>query len=410
MDRLAGVIKPYDWGQLDALADMLGHPAPGHPEAEYWLGAHPGGPATLESSGTTLDVAIARSPIELLGPEVAERFGGLPFLVKLLAARQALSIQTHPSAAQAAAGYAREEAGGPARDAPDRNYRDANHKPELICALTPFEARCGFRPAARTDAVLGCLGPALDPVRQQLASVGPAATATWLLGLDGPEAAHLARTTVAAASDLLARATVAAASDLVATGTDIAGIGAEAEATVAIGQAFPDDVGVVVALLLNHVVLEPGQALFLEAGTLHAYLNGFGVEVMANSDNVVRGGLTSKHVDVDELVAIVDDRTGPAPVQTPDGPDHTYASPVPEFEVTRLDGAGGTIDTVEATPTGPEIVLVTDGSVEVVSASARLTLARGQAGFVSPADGPYRLVDRAPGRSMVWRVTVGSPG
>ena len=396
MDRLAGVVKPYDWGQLDALADMLGHSAPGHPEAEYWLGAHPGGPAVLESSGTTLDLAIARSPIELLGPQVAERFGGLPFLVKLLAARQALSIQTHPSAAQAAAGYAREEAAGLARDAPDRNYRDANHKPELICALTPFEARCGFRAAEQTDMVLERFGPALDPVRSQLRSVGPARTATWLLGSAGPEAAGLARATVAAAADLLA------------SGTDVSGPRAEAASTMAIGKAFPDDVGVVVALLLNHVVLAPGQALFLEAGTLHAYLDGFGVEVMANSDNVIRGGLTSKHVDVDELVAIVDDRTGPAPVQTPGGATHTYVSPVPEFEVTRFDGTAGTIGTVEVTPSGPEIVLVTDGAVEVVSASNRLTLARGQAGFVAPSDGPYRLIDRAPGRSMVWRVTVGA--
>ncbi|MEL6982573.1 MAG: mannose-6-phosphate isomerase, class I [Actinomycetota bacterium] len=394
MDRLTGIVRAYDWGDLHALAGLLGHDAPGHPEAEYWLGAHPTGPSTLDSTGRTLDKVIAADPIGLLGPEVADRFGQLPFLVKLLAAGQALSIQAHPSAAQAAAGFAREEAAGVARTDPARTYRDANHKPELICALTPFEARCGFRDADGGLAVLAHLGPSLQPVRERLATLGPADTALWLLGLPPSEAEPLARQAVDAA---------AAGLD-----ADLDGpVRAELASTVEVGAAFPGDVGVVVALLLNHVVLEPGEALFLGAGNVHAYLRGVGVEVMANSDNVIRGGLTAKHIDVPELAAVVDRRSGPVPVQRPDGPVHHFEVPVPDFGLTRIDTSAGPVDPIEATPVGPEILLVTGGSLRVDGDAGAVDLGPGQAAFVGPTDGPLELIPGDGVDTLAWRVTAG---
>lgn len=395
MDRLTGVIQPYDWGDPDALAAILRHDPPGHPEAEYWLGSHPGGPGLLGPDRIQLDRAIDQRPEHLLGPVVAERFGGLPFLVKILAAAKPLSIQAHPSATQAAAGFAREERDGPDRDAPSRSYRDPNHKPEILCALTPFEARCGFRDPAATAEVLTTLGAPLRPVAERLAADGPADTAAALLRLDRGQARSLAAATVAAATELLA-------------GDGPSGsLRAEMESTVEVGRAFPGDVGVVVALLLNHLRLEPGQALFLAAGNLHAYLGGVGIEVMANSDNVLRGGLTAKHIDVDELDAVVDRRWGAIEVLCPEGPVHTFRPPVPEFALTRLDSAAGPIDGLTWEPVGPEVVLVTSGSVELSTATGSLALAGGEAGFITPPDGPYRMVDRGPGATMAWRIAVG---
>lgn len=396
MDRLVGVIQSYEWGDAAALSDLLGHRPPGHPEAEYWLGAHPDGPGLLGPDREPLDEAIRRRPGDLLGPAVATRFGGLPYLVKILAAARPLSIQAHPGAAQAATGFEREERDGPPRTAPDRNYRDPNHKPELICALTPFEARCGFRDPAVTAETLTVLGPPLDPLLTLLAECGPADAAACLLRWPGDEAEALARSTVEAAARVLAR------------GIADEAVRAEMASTVAIGKAFPGDVGVVVALLLNHLCLKPGQAVFLGAGNLHAYVRGVGIEVMANSDNVLRGGLTSKHIDIDELDAVLERRWGTVDVLDAVGPVHTFEPPIAEFALTRIDSSVGSVGELVSDAVGPEVVLVTRGSVELIGGADSLVLDRGDAALVGPADGPYRLVDRAPGRTQAWSVTVGA--
>ena len=402
MERLTGVVRAYDWGRLDALAELLGYEPPGHPEAEYWLGAHPTAPSALGEDRRPLDAVIGGDPAALLGPMVAERFGEFPFLLKILAAERPLSVQAHPSPHQAEAGFAREEAVGPARDAFERNYRDANHKPELICAVTTFEAKCGFGELPATRRLLDRFGPVLADIAARLDGPGEAAgrrdVVSHLLHLPPAEAARLADATVDKAAELLA--------EMPADGTRP--FGPELEWTVRIGRTFPGDIGVVVALLLNHVVLEPGQALFLPAGNLHAYLHGVGVEVMANSDNVLRAGLTSKHIDVDELLAVVDWAAAPIPVQRPGSAVHTYEVPVPEFALTRLDAGAGTIDGTLCSPVGPEVVLVVGGAVTLVTDGCRLDLDRGQAAFVAASDGPYRIVDRAPGRTLAWRATVGA--
>ena len=414
MDRLRGVVKDYDWGDDRALADLLGHAPPGRPEAEYWLGTHPGGPAVLigaDGGERSLDVVVGRDPEATLGPAVRARFGDLPFLLKVLAAARPLSIQAHPDLERARAGFAEEEERGIDRAAPGRNYRDPNHKPELICALTRFEAKCGFRPLADSRRLVGLLADELgdgrlDRLAGWLDGDGPAeqvlrATVARLLRLPPPDAADLAAAVAAAA----ARAARSPGSAL------LADHGPEVAWTARIAEAFPGDVGVVVAWLLNHVVLAPGEALFLAAGNLHSYLSGVGVELMANSDNVLRGGLTSKHVDVEELLRVVDWRPGPAPVQVPAGPAHRYDVPVPEFALQRLDSSAGPIPGEALRPIGPELILVTAGSVGLrAPGRPELVIDAGGAAFVAHADGPYRLDDRAPGRTLAWRASVGGGG
>jgi mannose-6-phosphate isomerase len=285
-----------------------------------------------------------------------EHFGArLPYLLKILAAERALSIQVHPSREQARAGFAAEDAAGVDRAAPDRNYRDDNHKPELICALTTFEALCGFRPVAATLALLDRLAvPELGFLRELLTGPDPLRAAMAGL-LDHPDP----------------RPVLAALAGRLAAGGDPAFDGVRLAAA-----DYPDDVGVLLALLLNHVRLEPGEAIFLPAGNVHAYLRGLGVEIMANSDNVLRCGLTSKHVDVPAVLAVTDFTA----LAEPRWPSlrGSFDVPVPDFRLVRLvlDEPTGLDDV------GPLIVLCTQGAVEV----GGLELAPGRAAFVPAAE------------------------
>lgn len=425
MDRLVGSVQRYTWGDPAFIPRLQGRPVTGAPEAELWFGAHPLAPSRLAGSGAALDELVAADPAAVLGPEAARRFGRFPFLVKVLAAAEPLSIQAHPSLAQARAGHRREEEAGIAWDSPRRTYRDDNHKPELLAALTPFEAKCGVRPLDDTRRLIDLVvsaGPtsALVDLRSRLdgSSTGsggvPAAGATdaaagdravvaavvgWLLGLAPDVAGPLVADAVAACEKLLAGAVPA----------EVEPYEAEIRWTRRLDRRHPGDAGVMVALLLNHVVLAPGEAVYLEAGNLHAYLRGAGVEVMANSDNVVRGGLTTKHVDVTELVSILDTVPAPAPVQIPGGPHHRYRVPAAEFALARTAAtAGGGPAAAEAVdaPAGPEIVLVTEGRAALVAAvGPPLELGPGEAALVTPGDGPYRIEAREPG--VWWRVGVG---
>lgn len=361
MLKLTGQVQNYAWGDTSSIAGVQGRTPTGEPEAEVWFGAHPSAPSATDEG--PLDEVISTDPVGTLGTHAT-----LPFLVKLLAAARPLSIQAHPSIAQAAEGFAREDAAGIPRNAPHRNYKDANHKPEILIALTPFRAMAGFRPVDETAAFLAELAvPELEragamlidgtvPVNERLRSV----LSGWL-ALDDPEP--------------LVSAVLERAADI---DSDVT------RNLVFIGEAFPGDVGVLAALLLNHVDLEPGQALFLPAGNMHAYLEGFGVEVMANSDNVLRGGLTEKHIDVDELKDIVVFEPIEDPVLAPKithGSGYVveeFPVPVPDFAVTRLTGAG----TVPLE--GPAIVLAVTGHVTL---GESLVVAPGEAVFIAADDG-----------------------
>ena len=415
MERIEGIVQRYAWGDRRAIAEIQGRAPSGEPEAELWLGAHPVAPSIIaDGSGLTLADLSAARPTQLMGPIVEERFGAFPYLLKILAAAEPLSIQAHPSLDQGRSGFEREEAAGIAWDDPSRTYRDRNHKPELICALTDFEAKCGFRPVGATSSLIDALcqttevsasdrGPAspvgLGDLAKRLRAGGdePAVLAgvlAWLLHLPSVEVGPFVAETVRAASHLLASRPDVTEADF----------GPELRWTVELDRAFPGDIGVVVALLLNHVSLAPGQAMFLEAGNLHSYLRGTGVELMANSDNVVRGGLTIKHIDVDELLSIVNTEPGPAPVQTPVSNVHHYESAVSEFALTRVVGGA---DPQRFEPVGPEILLVTDGAaaVNLGEEGRTLQLGVGQAAIVEASDGPYRLDVAA--AATVWRATVG---
>jgi len=349
---IEGVLRRYDWGSPTAIPALLGVEPDGRPAAELWFGAHPDDPSP--AGETPLDQLITADPERLLGPGVAEAFGPrLPFLLKILAAGRALSIQVHPNLEQARAGYAAEDAAGIDRAAPDRNYRDANHKPELICALTPFDALCGFRPVAGTRQLLADLDvPQLRFLDDALAGEHPlrAAFTAALTAEDSPAAVQALTERVADDEDERLRGVRLAAAD------------------------FPGDPGVLVALLLNYLRLEPGEAIYLGAGNVHAYLRGTGVEIMANSDNVLRCGLTPKHVDVPELLRI----TEFAEVPDPRWPAvaGSFAVPVPDFRLTRLevDEPTGLDDP------GPSIVLCTGGEVRVGTSA----LTPGHAAFVLP--------------------------
>ena len=367
MYRLLPHVQAYAWGSTTAFTDVLGLPSTGGPQAELWLGAHPSLPADVVLGDRTipLDQAIASDPSGWLGDEVITRFGPtLPFLVKVLSAAQPLSIQAHPSKAQAEVGFARDNAHGLAPDAPDRNYRDANHKPELICALTDFEGLCGFRSEAAAVSVLR---------RFQASLLRQAASAVETQGM-GPSLGLLLRASRQECGEAIA---------------DVVGRGdADLQHVAELAQRYPGDPGVAVALLLNHVVLAPGEALYLGAGNLHAYLRGTGMEIMANSDNVLRGGLTSKHVDVEELVRVVHPEPGVLP--------RVKAEPV-ETGLTRWPVAAADFLLWRAHPTlstgavavpvgGPAVVLCTEGVVHCVSEDGAVELGRGQAAVSRSVD------------------------
>jgi mannose-6-phosphate isomerase len=407
VELLRGAIRTYAWGSRTAIAEFTGRPVPAaHPEAELWFGAHPGDPAWLENTDgeTSLLEAVAADPDGQLGPVARARFGDvLPFLVKVLAADEPLSLQAHPSAEQAAEGYMREERLGIPLSSPLRNYRDTSHKPELLVALQPFDALAGFRPAARTVDLLRALAVSdLDPFIELLDDQSDA---------DGLRALFTTWITAPQPDiDVLVTAVLQGAIHYVSCGaTEFA---AEARTVLELGERYPGDAGVLAALLLNRVTLGPGEAIFLPAGNLHAYLRGIGLEIMANSDNVLRGGLTPKHVDVPELLRVLDfTPTTEAQLRPPthrDGMSLVYDTPTDEFAVSVLalgdDQLGHEVD-APSRHDGPQILLCTEGSTSVHGKSGALAMTRGVAAWVAADDGPIRLVAHQP--TTLFRATVG---
>jgi mannose-6-phosphate isomerase len=289
--RLENVVQPYAWGSTTAIADLLGQPSPApEPQAELWMGTHSQGPSMVIADGgrIPLQQLIEQQPHDILGPDIVLRFGkALPYLFKVLAAARPLSIQAHPSKDQAEAGFSREDREGKPLDAPDRSYRDDNHKPEIICALTPFWGLNGFgRPSDAAELLAPVCPKALEDGFQRLTSPqgqGLREFFTAMLTLSADQRQTAARQVVKKATPR------AEASPVYRWMVDLA-------------LAYPADMGILSPALLNLICLAPGQAMYLPAGQLHAYLDGVGIELMANSDNVLRGGLTPKHVDVPELL------------------------------------------------------------------------------------------------------------
>lgn len=357
--RLTNTPRDYAWGSESLLAELEGRAPSGAPEAEVWFGDHPGDPADVDGGGS-LDAVTG---------------GSLPYLLKLLAAAQPLSIQVHPTIAQAQEGWEREIA--LPSDHPERNYRDANHKPELLVALSDrFESLSGLRPIDDTLRLLDGVeqNAGVRALRERLTGEGDALRAAieWLL--DGSAAD--------AVPDIIGAVVAAAA--------DVGHSSGALSAVARISEAYPGDPGVVVALLMNHVVLSRGEGVFLRAGLLHAYLSGLGVEIMAASDNVLRGGLTPKRIDVPELLSIVDTAPGVVPILRPatEGEITSYEVPVPDFALRRVTLTGSPV-TIPVD--GDTMVLATAGSVVVSGANARVELVVGSVAFASADEGDLRI-------------------
>ena len=395
MYEIENVLRDYAWGSTTAIASLLGRPESGRPEAELWIGAHPDSPSVArraDGSEVPLDALIAEDPEHFLGSESVAEFGArLPFLAKILAAAQPLSLQVHPSIAQAKAGFGRENAQGLASDAANRNYRDDNHKPEMIFALTPFEALCGFRPAARTRGILLHLAAAFDGVEAAMPPLLP----ELLDDLADPdEGAGLRKAfeRLISGGSRVSEGTALVAEALV-SGAPLDPYQSELATVISLNEKYPGDPGVLISLLLNRISLKPGEAVYLPAGNVHAYLHGVGVEVMASSDNVLRGGLTPKVIDVAELLHTIDFQPVAVPMLTPDISDlgqELYRPPFREFQLQRIELApeGAPVPLAQS---GAAVVIVVEGSVYLDSPKADLRLSRGGSAFLPASEAPVNV-------------------
>lgn len=363
--------RDYAWGSDGAISGLLGLAAAPGPEAELWLGAHPGSPSRIldpASTGGAADLAawIAADPQTATGD-----LGRLPFLLKVLAADSPLSLQAHPTPDQAAAGFARENAEGVPLDAPHRNYKDAQAKPELIYALSErFEALCGFRAAGDVHETIGRI--------IQLDAQGPephrGAVHRWLDRLGGDDSIG------SVFEWLISRGE--GVDDLVAAVTAVGRAHPDEFPTVPLlADAYPGDPGIVISLMLHHVTLTSGEALYLPAGNIHAYLTGLGIELMNASDNVLRGGLTPKHVDVGELLEVLDFAPVPVPYLVPSRPTagvEVFHPAGEAFSLVRVS-RGGTIDL-----TGPAIAIATAGAATLEGTVSSIEISRGDIVYITP--------------------------
>jgi mannose-6-phosphate isomerase len=396
--KLDNTIKRYDWGSPEWIPRLLGLPNDGpepraepraepwaEPWAELWMGVHPEGPSKLAVPPGLLPELIARDPERFLGAETAKDFGGLPFLFKLLAAERPLSIQAHPNLAQARAGWERENSLGIPPGAPNRNYRDPNHKPELICALSPFTAMAGFREPEEIRSLLrlfGCpvLAPllnALDAPSESAAGEAPLRRFLEALFALGPEA----------------RLALGAHARGFVRGNPPPRYAEEWKLAAQFAELYPEDPALIAPLYLNLLTLQIGEAMHIPAGILHAYVRGFGAELMANSDNVLRGGLTAKHIDIGELSAILRFAPFKPEILRPaalGGSLEAYPSPFGEFSLYRLRGRGAE---APFPLRGPAILLALEGEISIPGENLRLK--PGESAFVSAEAMPVLAGDYA---------------
>jgi len=397
--RLENAIMPYAWGSVDGLHEVLGIAnESGGPQAEIWMGAHSKAPSSLllPEGRRPLDRMIASDPERMIGANVASRYEDkLPFLFKALSAAKPLSIQVHPGLRKAGRGFDKENASGIALDAPERNYRDRNHKPELSVAFTRFVALVGFRPASEITAFGKAIGSAdfgrhFDNLERRGGRIELSLFFYALMTLAG-EARH----------DLIHAALEAADR---ATGAGSApGDASLAWAWVQkLARLWPEDIGVLAPLVFNVMELEPGEAVFIAPGTPHAYLEGTALEIMANSDNVIRCALSDKHIDIPEFISVLGfDAAKPektSVVRSAPGIE-TFDCAVPEFSLSRIDASARPIFDVA----GPEILLCSEGKASIRSEGGALELGKGDSVFVCASAGEWSVG----GTAVLWRATVG---
>jgi mannose-6-phosphate isomerase len=406
--RLENPVQRYAWGSVDGISDTLGIANPGGgPLAEVWMGAHPSAPSKALVGGEKigLDELVRRDPEATLGPKVVDQLGrSLPFLFKVLSAGTPLSIQAHPSKRKAQLGYEREDLGGIPVDAAERNYRDPNHKPEMAVALTRFELICGFRPVSEILENMRLVAPgeferSLERLERDPSRVELSVFFYDLISADERSRSQLLATASRRLGELL--------------DTKAAPPGREGAFRWAlrIMDIFPGDVGAIIPLILNHIILEPGEAAFIAPGELHAHLTGTCLEIMANSDNVIRGALTPKFVDLPELVSVLsfNPERLPSVRPYPVAPcEEAYPTFVPDFEISRISIGPGRRYLRRSK--GPEILLCASGRAVVAcrtgaaGGSERLTLERGEAAFATADACDYEIVAEA--EAVVFRASV----
>lgn len=378
MQKLINTIQNYAWGSTKALTELYGISNPEHhPMAELWMGAHPKSSSQVRDQQNQLQSLrdiINADKSALLGDQVAQRFNELPFLFKVLCAECPLSIQVHPDIAAAQAGYARENALGIPLDSPQRNYKDANHKPELVYALTPFLAMNGFREftdMVQTLRPLTSAHPSIARFIQQPDETRLRSLFTQLLAMQGEEKKQALSCLKAAQKTQQ---------------------GAAWQAIEFIAKHFPKDSGLFAPLLLNVITLEPGQAMFLFAQTPHAYLHGVALEIMANSDNVLRAGLTPKHIDIDELIANVKFTGKPLNTLLTQPVTHCnetyFPIPVDDFAFSLHDISG---NGCQISQDSAAILFCIFGNIQVNCYHQQLTLLPGESVFISASDPAVHL-------------------
>jgi mannose-6-phosphate isomerase len=375
--KLQNTVKNYDWGSPEWIPELMGKANESQvPWAELWMGVHPEGPSKISSPDgeTTKDLSelINSNPATFLGKERAKIFNGLPFLLKILAAEKPLSIQAHPSLIQAQEGWASENEKSIALDSPERNYKDANHKPEIICALSPFTAMAGFREPHEIKVRLEwflhnapqSLLTALAPLTDALERENPLKTfLEELFSLDPIVREELGNYAIDQGQYGLY--------EYKSEYPD------ERKLIARFAKFFPDDPAIISPLYLNLIKLNPGEAIYLPAGIFHAYVYGLGIELMANSNNVLRGGLTPKHIDIPELLRVLDFKPfQPEILRATGETEYEYPVPCKEFSLSVIQG--GDYIYLE---TGPSIILVTQGEL-TINGLEQTILKKGESAFI----------------------------
>ena len=395
---LKNEIQDYDWGSYTFIQNLLGEMQTDTPWAELWMGDHPKAPSKVWINGQwqRLDQVIADNPEAILGAQSARRFSNaLPYLFKVLAARQPLSIQAHPDAEQAKNGFERENHEGIPLTAPHRNYKDSRHKPECLCALTPFWAMKGFRPIPEmvslfSDACPESLADAVEYLKQNPHAKGLQRFFEALMTLPEKKIQQVIEETAANA---------------VANQNK----NDEFRWIKTLHEIYPEDIGILSPILLNLICLQPGEALFLNSGEMHAYLDGAGIEIMANSDNVLRGGLTPKHIDVEELMRALDFTPRPLEILTPEPAaacEIVYPTAAAEFALSVIE-VNDACTYAQEHGNGPEILLCTEGAGEIQwdASDEILTMPRGSSLLIPASVSSYRIS----GNARIYKAAVGAP-
>lgn len=376
--KLDNVIQHYPWGSTTALNTLFDVPNPkNEPQAELWMGAHPNGCSKNAETGALLSDLIQQDFANYLGDRTASQFGELPFLFKVLCAEQPLSIQVHPSKEKAEIGFAKENEMGIDLKAPNRNYRDPNHKPELVYALTKYRAMNGFRPihqivALFEEANLPSLAKEVNALKASQNSEGLKAFFQAVMTLEGERKAQVL-------SELYAQMEQGATSEL----------GKEAfEYIKGFRKFYENDIGFLAPLMFNTLELQPGEAMFLYAETPHAYVHGTGLEIMANSDNVLRAGLTPKYIDVPELIDnTIFEPIDPSKIKMEADVNHIYPIPVPDFGFAIL-----TAESEDKTQKqeSAEILFCVEGKATVSAQGKQVQLQKGESVFIGFENGEYQ--------------------